>query len=76
MKLTLEQFETKWAENNLSVTDWFDTTYELFKELETLQSRSCDGCKLPRTDLGFCRVIDTYTSDYFCCNRYEAKEQL
>ena len=36
MKLTLEQFETQFADNNLSVTDWFDTTYGLFKELEAL----------------------------------------
>ena len=45
MTLSQEEFEKQWAENNLSVTDWFDTTYGLFKELEAIQSRSCDGCK-------------------------------
>ena len=34
MILTKEQFETQWAENTLTTTDWFDTTWALFKELE------------------------------------------
>ena len=73
MKITLEQFETQWAENNLSVTDWFDTTYELFKELEALQSRSCDGCIREEEDMqdphcAFCSRV--------CNDNYEAKEQL
>ena len=78
MKLTLEQFETQWAENNLSVTDWFDTTYGLFKELEALQSRSCEGCKYFNSSInrGLCFRLDIAVSKTFCCQGYEPKEQL
>ena len=43
MILTKEQFETQWAENTLTTTDWFDTTWALFKELEeAMKPKTCD----------------------------------
>ena len=54
------------------------------KELEALQSRSCDRC-LHRSELhealmngtnnGFCVENGFFTKRGFCCNRYEPKEQ-
>ena len=77
MKLTLEQFETQWAENELSVTDWFDTTYGLFKELEALhQPKSCDGCKYFNKSIngGLCFRLDITVSTTFYCQGYEPKD--
>ena len=81
MKLSLEQFEEQWAENRLSVTDWFDTTYGLFKELEALQSRSCEGCKYGKFGADSRGIEVECTLIWHCArgngfpDRYEPKEQ-
>ena len=48
---------------------------EAIKELEeAMKPKTCNTCKGHRTQLGFCRVIDTYTSNDFYCNRHEPKD--
>ncbi len=53
---------------------------EAIKELEELQSRSCEGCKycVGEAKQSFCvlRLMPAHMYEFeFCCNRYEAKEQ-
>ena len=53
-------------------------------ELESLQSRSCESCRFVgyrKSDgCSYCELNNTVYCDpakeNFCCNRYEAKEQL
>ena len=82
MTLSLEQFEKQWAENRLSVTDWFDTTYGLFKELEALQApKSCEGCKYGKFGADSRGIEVECTLIWHCArgngfpDRYEPKEK-
>ena len=74
MILTKEQFETQWAENTLTTTDWFDTTWALFKELEeAMKPKTCDGCKtlpfvlteLAKNNGGKCGNCKRYVKDKY-----------
>ena len=55
---------------------------EAIKELEALQSRSCEGCKYLEQKFHHisprCVVheylLTNYSKKVFCCNRYEAKD--
>ena len=50
---------------------------EAISELETLQSRSCDGCYWWSTSAYKCidHKNELAGTDGYCCNRYEPKEQ-
>ena len=69
---------------NIGYIEWAnDCIDEAIAELEALQSRSCEWCKnLVETGKSFkhCDELAINISHMdlgsFCCNRYEAKEQL
>ena len=81
MILTKEQFETQWAENTLTTTDWFDTTWALFKELEeAMKPKTCKECKLYyiASNKKSCPIIQGYSFSYpkmnFSCSWFEPKD--
>ena len=60
-------------------TNMVNSLEQRIKELEALQSRSCDGCKhllaSPRICLKRIQNCDGILPKDFCCNRYKPKEQ-
>lgn len=48
--------------------------HEAIAELEALQQRRCDGCKL--CDGNYCEFLEITINSGFFCNRYEKKEKL
>lgn len=65
MKLTKDEFDKKYAINELSNIEIFDTIFYLFDRESELENRSCEGCQYRFSD----DLSDI--SNYCCkCSRY------
>lgn len=72
MKLTKQEFDKKYENNELTNIEIFDTIFYLFKkvsELEELENRSCERCKYS-FDI-FTGLDDSFLGEDFICTKLE-----